>query len=55
MDRLWDNQIVSPAAIDVHVSKLRKKLRVSNSEHDYIDTVRGVGYRFEAPASSGLK
>ncbi len=55
MDRIWDSQIVSPAAIDVHVSNLRKKLRVSNSEHEYIDTVRGVGYRFEASGSSDLK
>jgi DNA-binding response OmpR family regulator len=55
MDRLWESQIVSSAAIDVHVSNLRKKLRVSNSEQDYIGTVRGVGYRFEASGSSDLK
>jgi DNA-binding response OmpR family regulator len=36
-------------SIDMHVSKVRKKLGDSDSTTDYIKTVRGVGYIFARP------
>jgi two-component system, OmpR family, response regulator CpxR len=45
-------------SIDMHVSKVRKKLGDSDGDADYIKTVRGVGYIFTHPrdkAKSGAK
>ncbi len=47
MSRVWDeNWFGSTKTLDVHVGWLRRKL----GDGDYIDTVRGVGFRFAAPA-----
>jgi two-component system, OmpR family, alkaline phosphatase synthesis response regulator PhoP len=45
-----DNYAVSDRAVDVHIVTLRKKL---GRAADYIETVRGVGYRFKESASQG--
>ena len=45
-------------SIDMHVSKVRKKLGDSDGDADYIKTVRGVGYIFthaREKAKSGAK
>jgi two-component system phosphate regulon response regulator PhoB len=39
-----ENTPVTSRSVDVHVSSLRKKL---GSCGEYIETVRGVGYRFK--------
>jgi len=39
-----DDYPVTERSIDVQINGLRKKL---GAEHDYIETVRGVGYRFQ--------
>jgi len=39
-------------SIDMHVSKIRKKLGESDSGLDHIKTVRGVGYIFTRPQES---
>jgi DNA-binding response OmpR family regulator len=39
-------------SIDMHVSKVRKKLGDTDGGTDYIKTVRGVGYIFTRPASA---
>ena len=36
-------------SIDMHVSKVRKKLGDSEGESEHIKTVRGVGYIFTRP------
>ena len=36
-------------SIDMHVSKIRKKLGDSEGANDHIKTVRGVGYIFARP------
>jgi two-component system, OmpR family, response regulator CpxR len=41
-------------SIDMHVSKIRKKLGDSDSGVDHIKTVRGVGYIFTRPQEAGL-
>ncbi len=40
---IGEGQIVLERTIDVHIKTLRKKL---GGESEYIETVRGVGYRF---------
>jgi len=44
LDRAWGHDCyVIPRTVDTHVRRLRAKLK---SAGDYIETVRGVGYRF---------
>jgi two-component system phosphate regulon response regulator PhoB len=40
---IGEGAIVLERTIDVHIKTLRKKL---GTQHDYIETVRGIGYRF---------
>jgi len=48
MDRIYqDYRVVSERTIDSHVKKLRKKLSAGAGEHDYVQSVYGVGYKFE--------
>lgn len=45
LDRAWGlDCYVTPRTVDTHVRRLRSKLGVAG---DYIETVRGVGYRFK--------
>lgn len=46
LDRVWGaNVYVEERTVDVHIRRLRKAL-ASESASDYIQTVRGAGYRF---------
>lgn len=46
LTQIWgDDVLVSDRTVDVHVRKIRKKLGKK-----YIETVKGVGYRFRDPA-----
>jgi two-component system, OmpR family, response regulator RegX3 len=50
MARVWDeNWFGSTKTLDVHVGWLRRKLGDDPAEPRWIDTVRGVGYRFRGP------
>jgi len=42
-------------SIDMHVSKVRRKLGDSDVGADYIKTVRGVGYIFAHPREAATK
>ena len=44
-----DNRIVSDRTIDSHIKKLRKKLSLLPPNFDVIQSVYGVGYRFQLP------
>jgi len=48
--QIWrDSQLYqSSRAVDVHVQRLRKKIEAEVDNPEYIHTVAGVGYRFEA-------
>jgi two-component system alkaline phosphatase synthesis response regulator PhoP/OmpR family response regulator RpaB len=48
--QIWrDSQLYqSSRAVDVHVQRLRKKIEAEVDNPEYITTVAGVGYRFEA-------
>lgn len=52
LESVWGMQAnISTRTVDAHVKRLREKLETAR---DYIETVRGVGYRFrEHPGASG--
>jgi two-component system phosphate regulon response regulator PhoB len=48
LDRVWGaNVYVEERTVDVHVRRLRKALNNAQAD-DYIQTVRGAGYRFSS-------
>jgi DNA-binding response OmpR family regulator len=50
MSEVWDtNWFGSTKTLDVHVGWLRRKLGDDPTDPTYIETVRGVGFRFAAP------
>jgi two-component system response regulator RegX3 len=50
MSRVWDvNWFGSTKTLDVHIGWLRRKLGDDPSHPAFIETVRGVGFRFAAP------
>ncbi len=52
MAKVWDvNWFGSTKTLDVHIGWLRRKLGDDPSRPRYIETVRGVGFRFAAPES----
>lgn len=52
MDGLYqDERIVADRTIDSHIKKLRKKIAAVDAEHELIQSVYGVGYKFENPVS----
>ncbi len=51
LDRVWGaNVYVEERTVDVHVRRLRKALAAEAAD-DYIQTVRGAGYRFSSRGS----
>jgi two-component system, OmpR family, response regulator ChvI len=38
---------IDDRAIDVHIKRMRKKLKAVNDSFDMIDTLYGIGYRFK--------
>jgi two-component system response regulator RegX3 len=50
MSEVWDtNWFGSTKTLDVHIGWLRRKLGDEPARPTYIETVRGVGFRFAAP------
>jgi two-component system, OmpR family, response regulator BaeR len=50
MDRIYhDQRVVSDRTIDSHVKKLRRKIEAAAPGEEWIRSVYGVGYKFEAP------
>ncbi len=50
MDRIYnDYRVVSDRTIDSHIKKLRKKLAVNGDTQAFIQSVYGLGYKFELP------
>lgn len=47
LDKIWDTreQFIEDNTLSVHVSRLRKKLGMCG-ERAYIDTIKGIGYRW---------
>jgi len=54
MSEVWDvNWFGSTKTLDVHIGWLRRKLGDDPTDPTYIETVRGVGFRFAAPEDEG--
>jgi DNA-binding response OmpR family regulator len=50
LDAVWrDTQFVTPRSVDVYIRRLREKIEPDADNPRYVRTVRGAGYRFEAP------
>ncbi len=53
LDKVWgESWIGDPRTLDVHIHWLREKLEDVTSSPQYIQTVRGYGYRFQPPSAS---
>jgi DNA-binding response OmpR family regulator len=50
IQEVWDYEYVGDQrVVDVHIGQIRKKIEIDVSQPILIQTVRGVGYKFEAP------
>lgn len=46
LEQVWGDTYYDEHVVDVHIGNLRKKLEADPAHPHYIETVRGVGYRF---------
>ncbi len=46
LERVWGTDYYDDHVVDVHVANLRHKLEADPAHPAYVETVRGVGYRF---------
>jgi len=54
LERVWGFDFIGdPRTVDVHIRWLREKIETDPSQPIFIRTVRGTGYRFEAPSNGG--
>ncbi len=50
IQEVWDYDYVGDQrVVDVHIGQIRKKIEIDATQPVLIQTVRGVGYKFEAP------
>ncbi|HLP88481.1 MAG TPA: response regulator transcription factor [Nostocaceae cyanobacterium] len=50
IQKIWGCDYVGDGrVVDVHIGQLRKKMEADSSMPEFIKTVRGFGYKFEAP------
>jgi two-component system OmpR family response regulator len=53
IQNIWDYEYVGDQrVVDVHIGQIRKKIELDSNEPSFIQTVRGVGYKFEAVPES---
>jgi two-component system response regulator RegX3 len=49
IDRVWGSDYVGDTkTLDVHIKRLRAKIEVDPASPEFIQTVRGLGYKLEA-------
>ena len=52
IDRVWGNDYVGDTkTLDVHIKRLRSKIEIDPTSPERIVTIRGLGYKYERPAS----
>ncbi|HEY9606772.1 MAG TPA: response regulator transcription factor [Allocoleopsis sp.] len=52
IQEVWEYDYVGDQrVVDVHIGQIRKKIETDSSQPSLIQTVRGVGYKFEAPSN----
>ncbi len=50
IQEVWNYDYVGePRVVDVHIGQIRRKIEPDEKSPSWIQTVRGVGYKFEAP------
>jgi two-component system, OmpR family, response regulator len=55
IQEVWDYDYVGDQrVVDVHIGQIRSKLEIDTSQPAFVQTVRGVGYKFEPPPPSPL-
>jgi two-component system, OmpR family, response regulator len=55
IQQVWDYEYVGDQrVVDVHIGQIRKKIESDTSQPALIQTVRGVGYKFESPENLEL-
>ena len=53
IQEVWDYEYVGDQrVVDVHIGQIRKKIEIDTSQPALIQTVRGVGYKFESPGTT---
>ncbi|MDV2991013.1 MAG: Alkaline phosphatase synthesis transcriptional regulatory protein PhoP [Chroococcidiopsis sp. SAG 2025] len=53
IQEVWDYEYVGDQrVVDVHIGQIRKKIEIDAAQPILIQTVRGVGYKFEAPSGT---
>jgi two-component system, OmpR family, response regulator len=53
IQEVWDYEYVGDQrVVDVHIGQIRKKIEIDTSQPALIQTVRGVGYKFESPGAT---
>ena len=56
IQKVWDYEYVGDQrVVDVHIGQIRKKIEIDTTQPTLIQTVRGVGYKFEPPADAELE
>jgi DNA-binding response OmpR family regulator len=56
IQKVWDYEYVGDQrVVDVHIGQIRKKIEIDTAQPALIQTVRGVGYKFEAPDQAGVE
>ena len=54
LDEVWGrDRFVTPRTVDVHMRRLREKIEDHPEKPQYLQTVRGAGYRFSPEAADG--
>jgi two-component system OmpR family response regulator len=54
IQKVWDYEYVGDQrVVDVHIGQIRKKIEKDTNQPALIQTVRGVGYKFEPPPTGG--
>ena len=55
LNRIWGDEVYDERLVDVHMAGLRKKLEDDSARPAYIETVRGVGFRFGSRSISSVR
>jgi len=56
IQEVWEYDYVGDQrVVDVHIGQIRKKIELDSSQPSLIQTVRGVGYKFEAPSHQKME
>ena len=52
LNRIWGDEVYDERLVDVHMAGLRKKIEDDPVTPRYIETIRGVGFRFGSRSAS---